>query len=206
MNQDGFCEQHGPYDARLGDCPFCARQAYGRPQPPPLLDQEEPTDPWGGRSHRSRYNYEDDLEETDPKAGRDAMADDDLDVTDLPQKYKRNAWDPGFDDATEVDRPAKTGLLGWLIVKEGSLRGRTYEIKDGAVIGRDDQATLVIRDPKISRMHARINIEDNHFVVWDFGSENGTHVNGERIRSATPVQENDTIKIGNTLFVLKTLE
>ena len=36
-------------------------------------------------------------------------------------------------------------------------------------------------------------------------SENGTFVNGEAIRGATVLQENDEIKTGDTVFVLKTL-
>ncbi len=201
MTYEAFCEIHGPYDAQLGSCPYCARQSSGRPQPPPLLDDEEPTDPWGGRG-RSSAIYDEDLEETDLRSGRVGF-DDDLDETELPRRSRQrgDAWD---DEATVIDRPAKIGLLGWLIVKEGPRRGQIHEIRDGVTIGRDN-AALLIRDPKMSRPHAKITIEDGQFTLWDFGSENGTFVNDEQIRSATPLQENDVIKMGDTLLVLKTL-
>jgi hypothetical protein len=199
MAQEAFCEQHGPYDARLGACPYCARQSSGRPQPPPGLDDEEPTDPWGGRP----ASYDEDLEETDPRAGR-AGFEDDYEETELPRRMRRrgDGWD---DEDTVVERPAKIGLLGWLIVKEGTRRGHIHEIKDGITIGREP-ATLLIRDPKLSRPHAKITIEDDQFVIWDFGTENGTFVNGEQIRSATPLKENDEVKMGDTVLVLKTLQ
>lgn len=202
MAQEGFCEKHGPYDPHLGSCPYCARQSTGRPQPPPRLDDEEPTDPWGGRGRPAVYD--EDLEETDPRGGR-ARFDEDLDETELPRRLRRrgDAWDD--DDETVIDRPAKTGLLGWLIVKEGGRRGQIHELRDGITIGRE-QARLLIRDPKMSRPHAKITIEDDQFVIWDFGSENGTFVNGEQIRGATPLKENDVIRMGDTLLVLKTLE
>jgi pSer/pThr/pTyr-binding forkhead associated (FHA) protein len=60
-------------------------------------------------------------------------------------------------------------------------------------------------DPTISDPHAKITVEEHHFVLWDFGSANGTFVNGRRIREATPIKENDEIRFGNTLVVLKTL-
>jgi len=206
MAQEAYCETHGPYDARLGSCPYCSRQSYGRPQPPPMLDGEEPTDPWGARGRPTLYD--DDLDQTDPRAGRRTI-EDELDVTELPSRFRGDAWGAEADDATVVDRPAKTGLMGWLVIKEGTRRGQIHEISNGTVIGRggrDYQPEIMIRDPKISRQHARLNIEDDKFVLWDFGSENGTFVNGQRIRSATPLQENDVIKMGDTLLVLKTLD
>ena len=77
-------------------------------------------------------------------------------------------------------------------------------VKDGTVVARNS-ADLPIDDPKVSNPHAKFTVEDDQFVIWDFGSKNGTFVNGERIRAATPLEENDTIKMGDMIFVLKTL-
>jgi hypothetical protein len=201
MTHEAFCEKHGPYDANPGGCPYCARQSSGPPQPPPLLDDEEPTDPWGGRG-RPDY-FDDDLEETDPRVGRRDF-EDDLEETDLPRRMRRgDAWDDL--DKTVVDRPAKTGLLGWLIVKEGTRRGKIYEIQDGTAIGRKD-GNVLLNDVKVSKLHAKIRVKDDQFEIGDMFSENGTFVNGEQIQGPTPLQENDEIKMGDTVFVLKTLE
>jgi len=58
----------------------------------------------------------------------------------------------------------------------------------------------------VSNPHAKITLEDETYVLWDFGSKNGTTVNDERIRAATELKENDVIKIGDTVMVLKVLE
>jgi len=73
------------------------------------------------------------------------------------------------------------------------------------VIGRK-KADLILDDPKVSENHAVIAFEDDHFVIVDIKSTNGTSVNGERIRSETILKENDLIKIGEVTFVLKLLD
>ncbi len=125
------------------------------------------------------------------------ILDDDLDETEIGRGARA-------DDETEIDTP-DTGILGFFIIKEGRKRGKSYKIKAGDTIGRKD-GDLVLDDPKVSTPHVRFTVEQNQFVLWDCGSTNGTFVNGERIRAATPLKENDTVKIGDSLFVLKVLE
>ena len=196
MREEGFCEKHGPYEGSR--CPFCA-QGRGLPPEPRPLDDELPTDPWGGRERPpARVAYGE--EETD-FGFRARVYEEEEDVTQLPER-RRGSEEEG--DETVVER-AVEGMLGFLIVREGMRRGQVHRIQHGTTIGRD-QAKLILRDPKVSRPHAKVNVEDDQFIIWDLGSENGTFVNNERIRSATPLKENDIIKIGDTVFVLKTLQ
>jgi pSer/pThr/pTyr-binding forkhead associated (FHA) protein len=51
-----------------------------------------------------------------------------------------------------------------------------------------------------------IQIKDEKFILVDLGSTNGTFVNGEEITGATEIHQDDEIRIGNTVFVLKTLQ
>lgn len=203
MSGEGFCDRHGPYDASLAQCPYCARER-GLPQAPPPLDDELETDPWGGRERPvggGTRSYEvDDEEVTEwPRQRRESWEDDE-ELTEWPSR-RQGDWD---DDETVVER-AETGLLGFLIIKEGMRRGQVHRIRHGTTIGRRE-AKIILRDPKVSRSHAKFTVEDDQFHIWDFGSENGTFVNGKQIREATSLQENDTIKVGDTAFVLKTLE
>lgn len=191
-----FCEKHGPYDGAPGRCPYCARESSLPPAPAPL-DDELPTDPWGGRERAAHAAY--DEEETDI-GFRARLHGEEDEATQLPER-RRGGLD---EDETVVER-AEEGLLGFLIVKEGMRRGQVHRVQSGTTIGRD-QAKIILRDPKVSRPHAKFTIEDDRFVIWDFGSENGTFVNGERVRGATPLNENDTIKVGDTVFVLKMLQ
>lgn len=197
MTAGGFCEKHGPYDAGLSQCPYCA-QERGLPPAPPSLDDDLVTDPWGGQGHPAHAAY--DEEETD-FGFRSRLHEEDEEVTQWPER--RSAALAG--DETVVERASDEGMLGFLVVKEGMRRGQVHRIHHGATVGRD-QAKIIVRDPKVSRLHAKFTIEDDQFVVWDFGSENGTFVNGEQIREATPLKENDVIRMGDTVFVLKTLQ
>jgi hypothetical protein len=201
MREEGFCEKHGPYDASLGRCPYCA-EASGLPPAPRPLDDEMPTDPWGGQDRPGPVAYEYEEEETD-FGFRARLAEEEEDITQLPER-RRPEWD---EDVTQWDRPPEAeGLLGFFIVKEGRRRGKIYRVEGGTTIGRKDANIRLSDDSKVSQQHAKLTIEDDQFTIWDFGSKNGTFVNGERIRAATPLNENDVIKVGDTVFVLKTLQ
>lgn len=107
-------------------------------------------------------------------------------------------------DETLLDIP-ETGTLGLLWVVEGDRIGRTYKLHDGDIVGRRDGA-LILDDPKVSTPHCRFRLEDEGFVLWDCGSKNGTFVNNKVIRCATILEENDRIRIGDTVFTLKVLK
>jgi len=194
----GHCPNHGPYDEAV--CPFPPPHGYeGKQGSPPSLDDDAPTD-FG--DHRGRHGYNDSGEEPTeiPGSGRRGrILDDDEEPTDLGR-----GGGYGDIDVTELESP-NVETLAVLWVKEGRRRGRTYPIKHGTVVGRKE-GNLLLDDPKVSSMHAKFNMEGDNFVVWDFGSVNGTFVNGRRIREATVLEENDMVKIGETVFVVKLLE
>ena len=191
------CPTHGPYDASYGTCPFCSGQADRPPAPSPLDEDDLPTD-FG--SDFQGGSWTDDDAPTDLGDGRPGSGghfDDDVDPTEL-------GFEHHLEDATELDIEDMSALA-ILWVKEGHRRGRIYRIKDGDTVGRRE-GDLIIDDPKVSNPHAKFTIENDKYVVWDFGSKNGTTVNGAKIRAATELKENDLIKIGDTIMVLKTLE
>jgi len=67
--------------------------------------------------------------------------------------------------------------------------------------GRSSQSNVVINDIKVSRVHCQIIQHDNgSFGIADFGSTNGTYVNGQRITGEVQLNWNDTVQIGNTLL------
>lgn len=67
-------------------------------------------------------------------------------------------------------------------------------------IGRDKSNDIVLRDdPLASRHHLQIiEHDDGHFTLNDFGSTNGTYVNGNRVRGEVTLNEMDIVRIGNT--------
>ena len=193
---EGFCEKHGPYDASQGRCPFCDRER-GLPAAPRFPDDELETDPWGGGQRQAQGLSDDEPTEFGIRA---QLYEEDEQVTELPGRHRALV----DEDETVVEH-VEAGLLGFLIVKEGMRRGQVHRISSGTTVGRGD-AKLLLNDPKVSRPHARFTVENDQFLIWDFGSENGTFVNGTRIREATALKENDVIKFGDSVFVLKTLE
>lgn len=109
-----------------------------------------------------------------------------------------------LDTQTQVDEEEKIGPLAILWVKSGARRGQIYKIDANTIIGRKE-GQLLLEDPKVSNPQAKFTLENNEFVLWDFASKNGTFVNGERIRGATALKENDEVKFGDTVFVFKML-
>jgi hypothetical protein len=102
---------------------------------------------------------------------------------------------------TILDVP-ETGPLAILWMVKGDRRGKVYKIKDGYIIGRRD-GDLYLDDPKVSTPHCRFRIEKKKYVLWDCGSKNGTYINNKPVRCATTLVENDLIKIGKSVFVVK---
>lgn len=66
-------------------------------------------------------------------------------------------------------------------------------------IGRHEGNDVVIQDPYATRHHMQIiRHDDGHYSLADFGSTNGTFINGQRIRGEVDLYENDVVRIGNT--------
>ena len=79
------------------------------------------------------------------------------------------------------DTPAEVALQ---IYHRDGLREIPLSTGTSMVIGRSPPADLPIRDPSLSRSHARVTFERGEVWVEDLGSTNGTWVDGERIRRA----------------------
>ncbi|GHT39375.1 hypothetical protein FACS189437_02560 [Bacteroidia bacterium] len=66
-------------------------------------------------------------------------------------------------------------------------------------IGRSSQNNIVINDKKVSRHHLQIIQDDQgNFRLADFGSLNGTYVNGRKVTGEVPLSPKDVVVIGHT--------
>jgi hypothetical protein len=70
-------------------------------------------------------------------------------------------------------------------------------------IGRNRDCDIVIPDPTVSKAHATLIINGNAYSIRDENSSNGTFVNGSRIRGTYMLNENDIVKVGNTVVPWK---
>lgn len=66
-------------------------------------------------------------------------------------------------------------------------------------IGRSSQNDITVNDPKVSRHHCQIvQYDDGSYGIVDFGSTNGTYVNGQRVQGEERMNPNDEVRIGYT--------
>jgi Inner membrane component of T3SS, cytoplasmic domain len=86
-----------------------------------------------------------------------------------------------------------------LQVLNGSLQWKTIPIAGARfLIGRKDSCHLILRDGWVSREHTLImEPKPGEFRVQDLDSENGTFLNGERIRD-TSMKHGDVLRVGRT--------
>lgn len=101
--------------------------------------------------------------------------------------------------ATPVDpNDTRTGsllVLSGLAADVGTHAAVDGELRIGRVVGG-----LVLRDARVSRLHARIWRDGAGWMVEDLNSTNGTSLNGQRIDGPTPLANGDKIFIGDTVL------
>jgi pSer/pThr/pTyr-binding forkhead associated (FHA) protein len=72
---------------------------------------------------------------------------------------------------------------------------------DEVSIGRSPDNAIVIDNPAVSHYHARVFKEEDRLMLEDFGSLNGTFVNGQRVQMVT-LKPGDSVGIGkHTILV-----
>ena len=117
--------------------------------------------------------------------------------------------------AAPVMSSAPTALAARLIVEadnqEFDLSG-----KDTIVIGREDAVSNIFPDVDltphggeeggVSRLHARIFVENGQYMLEDENSTNFTFLNRQRLagKTPTPLHDNDEVKLGRVLLRFKT--
>jgi hypothetical protein len=90
-----------------------------------------------------------------------------------------------------------------LIVRRGPQPNQIYELnKDVITLGRDITNDIVINDPEVSRHHCRMTRSGGGYTLEDLGSTNGTFVNGQRLGSPRPLNNNEMIGLGETVTLV----
>lgn len=88
--------------------------------------------------------------------------------------------------------------------------------KDSVIIGREDAVSNIFPDVDltphggeeggVSRLHARIFVDNGQYMLEDENSTNFTFLNRQRLagKTPTPLHDNDEIKLGRVLLRFKT--
>jgi hypothetical protein len=82
----------------------------------------------------------------------------------------------------------------------GLRAGSAYDVSGGALLGRGDEADIVLEDTFASSSHARLDPQGGVIVLEDLGSTNGTYLNGQPLGGPQPLHPGDRIRIGDSEF------
>jgi hypothetical protein len=115
---------------------------------------------------------------------------------------------PDYSDATGMHAAGSAGHPGGTpLLRVGSgaglHAGSAYDLTDGALLGRGDEADIVLEDSFASSRHARLVPRGDVIVLEDLGSTNGTYLNDEPLRGPQPLHPGDRVRIGDTSFTFE---
>ena len=74
--------------------------------------------------------------------------------------------------------------------------------QDTMTIGRSESCDIVVHSTTVSRLHARIELEHDRYMLYDAGSANGTFLNGEPLLGPRQLSTDDEIWLGSDVAVL----
>ena len=108
---------------------------------------------------------------------------------------------------TRFARPqAAAGTAYVITVVEGPDAGLVASIDASgptrALLGQSPVCTIRLTDREVSRRHAALTVTDNHLVVLDLGSTNGTTVNGVLVKEATLIG-GEAIRVGSSVLSVR---
>jgi pSer/pThr/pTyr-binding forkhead associated (FHA) protein len=83
-------------------------------------------------------------------------------------------------------------------------RDKTYYPLTGLIkqMGRSMDCDIVVADPQVSRLHARLDKNEDGWILLDLESQNGTTVNGVRVREKI-LEPGDVIQVGAAQFIFE---
>jgi hypothetical protein len=90
----------------------------------------------------------------------------------------------------------------WILVESGRRAGRQLMLtKDETTVGRAEKCDLgLFGDNTIEKLHARILLKNNRYLVDDAETPGGTFVNDVRVSRPTPLKNGDAIRVGGCVL------
>ncbi|OAV60558.1 FHA domain-containing protein FhaB/FipA [Enteractinococcus helveticum] len=120
----------------------------------------------------------------------------------LTRRKKKD--EPVSSSNTDTPLPPTRALATKLVVTEGPLAGRTIQLGgQPLLIGRAQDAGLVLEDDYASGRHARLFPQGSRWFLEDLGSTNGTFVQGNQLTRTMAIDPGTPVRIGKTVMELK---
>ncbi|HEY0697464.1 MAG TPA: FHA domain-containing protein [Micromonospora sp.] len=89
-----------------------------------------------------------------------------------------------------------TELMPLLTVVSAPSYGTSFRLRPGRwLIGRSEDADILLGDRRVSRQHAVVESADGRITLTDLGSTNGTWVNERRVTGSVELTDGDRIRI-----------
>ena len=90
----------------------------------------------------------------------------------------------------------------WVLVESGRRAGRQLLLtKDETTVGRAESCDLgLFGDNTIEKLHARILLKSNRYLVDDAETATGTFLNDVRVSRPTPLKNGDAIRVGGCVL------
>jgi pSer/pThr/pTyr-binding forkhead associated (FHA) protein len=93
-----------------------------------------------------------------------------------------------------------------LKIVRGNEQGKTVRLKMTTRIGRERDNDVTLTDPRVSRYHTQIELQQGQWIIQDMGSANGTFVNGRLLSETHSLAPHDRILLGDTELVFQPSE
>ena len=93
--------------------------------------------------------------------------------------------------------------FGKLVCLTGAKAGREFELPNRTIVlGRGQDADVVLDDQFASRRHAEISRIDGAYLIRDLGSKNGVRINGRKLDegSSAWLEDGSEIQLASTVF------
>ena len=88
-------------------------------------------------------------------------------------------------------------------VLEGIDKGRIFrDLPTPLTVGREEGNVLRLNDERVSRFHAKVQLDDDDYILTDLESTNGVKINGIRVSSGAKkvLHTGDEVTIGKRVL------
>ncbi|USA52926.1 FHA domain-containing protein [Acinetobacter sp. C32I] len=82
----------------------------------------------------------------------------------------------------------------------GEFTGQELSIEGDMLVGRHQDADILLQSADISRRHAALLLKDQQLWVQDLNSSNGTFINDARIEQETELHDGDILQFASFVF------
>lgn len=121
-------------------------------------------------------------------------------------RYVRTVYGFGYAFAGEVEAERAEGASSTGIAPRVLWEKRVIPLVEGEnVLGRDEDVTVRIDAPGVSRRHARIRVSGAEATIEDLGSKNGTYLGdgASPITGVAPLPDDARFRLGRVLLVFR---